>query len=215
MVSPVSLALAPQRPGRGLRAYAANVYRAVTSIFEGLVVTMSWMFRRPATIQYPDRIEKPVQEMLPEGWRGTLEVDLRRCTACLLCMRACPIGCITIEVQKNAETGGRELTRFDIDIGRCMYCGLCAEACNFDALSHTTEFETAVPNLAGLVLRFVKQPTPVAKVKPGEGPPRLPRGSVLPGVVPDYGRRCGKNRWRGRMAPAVASAPGAEDRSDA
>ena len=208
MVPTVPLALSGEQQRRrgALREYFANVYRAVTSIFEGLSVTMSWMFRRPLTIQYPDKIEKPVQDMLPDTYRGTLEVDLHRCVACMLCQRSCPINCITIEVAKNAETGEREFARFDIDMGRCMYCGLCTEACNYDAIVHTAQFETTVGRPDELVLHFVRKPTLVARHKPGEGPPRLPRGSILAEIVPAFGRRRGANIWRGKAAPQVPPA---------
>jgi len=215
VVSPVSLALECRPPRRGPRGYVTNVYRAATSIFEGLAVTMSWMFRRPATIQYPDRIEKPVQEMLPDNYRGILEVDIGRCSGCLLCMRACPIGVIQIEVQKNAETGVREVTRFDIDVGLCMFCGLCVEACNFDSIDHSPEFEGTMPCPEALVLHFVKQPSPVSRFKKGEGPPRRPKGSMLREILPDYGRRRGARRWAGRAPLEPPASPeSGEGRSD-
>lgn len=208
MVSPVSLALTRQPARRGLSAYAANVYRAVTSIFEGLVVTMSWMFRRPMTIQYPDRIEKPVQEMLPENYRGILEVDIARCSGCLLCMRTCPIGVIQIEVKKNEATNVREVTRFDIDVALCMFCGLCVEACAFDALDHSPEFEGTSPCVEALTLHYAQTPpTPVSRFKAGEGPARRPKGSMVREVLPDYGRRSGKRRWAGLPAAAAPPAP--------
>lgn len=175
----------------GVRGWFLNVHRAVTSIFEGLSVTMSWMFRRPMTIQYPDKIDKPVQEMLPEGYRGILEVDLRLCTGCLLCEKTCPLQCIDVGVEKNAA-GGRDLTRFDIDIARCMYCGLCTEACSFGALQHTTQFEGSASRIDDLTLHFLSSPVPVARHKAGEAPPRLPRGSILKGVIPAHGSRTGK-----------------------
>jgi formate hydrogenlyase subunit 6/NADH:ubiquinone oxidoreductase subunit I len=185
------------------RVYFANLGRAIATTFEGLVVTSSWLFRRPATIQYPDRIEKPVQEMLPESYRGTLEVDLARCTACLLCARACPIDCIEIQVEKNATSGVRELTRFDIDIGRCMYCGLCTEACRFDSISHTAEFEAATDSPDGLVLHFVSEPVPVSKHKAEEGPPRRPRGSILAEIMPPTP---GRSRWMDKAGPGSSGA---------
>lgn len=199
MVPAVPLALGGGAKRRGgPRAYFGNIWRAASSIFVGLSVTMSWMFRRPATIQYPDKIEKPVQEMLPEDYRGILEVDLARCVACLLCMRTCPIGCIEIDIAKNAETGAREIARFDIDMGRCMYCGLCTEACAYDSIVHTTQFEACMPHPDLLVLHFVKEPVPVARHKPGEGPPRRPRGSILPEVMAPFRGRSGERIWRGK-----------------
>lgn len=197
---PPAVSAAPHHSG--LRDYFANIWRAAATIFEGLSVTMSWMFRRPLTIQYPDKIEEPVQEMLPEGYRGVLEVDLNRCIGCVLCSRTCPIGCLKIEVRKNPETGVREIVKFDIDIGSCMYCGLCSEACETGALIHTTQFEAALPRAEQLVLHFVKEPVPTAKHKPGEGPERRPAGSILAEVLPEFGRRAGRNRWLGRRRRA-------------
>lgn len=174
---------------RGVGDYFRNVFRAAATIFEGLAVTKSWLFRRPMTIQYPDKIEKPVQEMLPATYRGILEVDLDLCTGCMLCSRTCPIGTITVNIEKNAETGNRDITRFDIDIGQCMYCGLCVEACKFDALCHTTEFEASVPTPEELVLCFVKKPQPAARHKPGQAPERRRPGTILCNIIPGYGKR--------------------------
>ena len=196
MVPAVPPAVTPshrQAPRRRhpVRAYFANIKHAVTSTFEGMSVTMSWMFRRPATVQYPDKIDKPVQEMLPDNYRGVLELDVDRCAACLLCAKACPLGCISIEVCKNQVTGNRDMTKFDIDIGLCMYCGFCAEACNFDALDHTTEFEATVTDPKDLVLKFVPegQPHEISKLKAVDMPPRKPKGSILAQIIPSFGRR--------------------------
>ena len=161
--------------------YFGNIIRAATSTFEGLAVTMSWMFRRPMTIQYPDKIDRPLQETLPEGYRGLLEADLSLCIGCGLCEKTCPIGCIVTEVVKDATSGQRVITRFDINVIKCMHCGLCSEACNTGALHHTTEFEIAEGSIDTLVNRFVTgDPVPVFKPKKGEDKPQgRPPGEVL------------------------------------
>ena len=193
--------LIPANPDEGSSAWAsalidyfANIGRAISSTFEGLSVTSSWLFRQPLTIQYPDRSEQPVQVMLPDTYRGVLEVDLCRCTGCMLCARACPIDAIALKVAKNPETKTREIKQFDIDIGLCMYCGLCVEACKFDSLVHTTEFEAATDSLEGLVLHFLDAPVPVSKHKAGQGPARVERGSILRKIVPAIPER---ERWVG------------------
>jgi formate hydrogenlyase subunit 6/NADH:ubiquinone oxidoreductase subunit I len=159
--------------------YFKNISNAVTSTFEGMAVTMSWMFRRPMTIQYPDKIEKPIEETLPDCYRGVLEVDTGICTGCMACQKACPIGCIRIKVGKNAETAERMLERFDIYVARCMFCGLCSEACPTGAIHHTSHFEIANDKLENLLLRYVPaNPTPVYKPKKDVEPVTQPRGQA-------------------------------------
>jgi NAD(P)H-quinone oxidoreductase subunit I len=124
--------------------YFTRIARAATTTFEGMAVTMSWMFRKPSTIQYPFHPSAPHTrlggpETLPERYRGFLEVDTAVCTACLACERACPIEVISIAVEKVTMPGEaapvRAMTRFDIDLSKCMFCGLCVEPCPTAAMS--------------------------------------------------------------------------------
>lgn len=164
-----------------LKSYVDNIKDAASSIFEGMSVTMSYMFRRPATVQYPDRIPMPVHEMLPARYRGFLEVDMDICTACLACERACPIECIKIDAAKDKETRRLVMDRFDIDIAKCMFCGLCSEPCPTGAISHTPHFEAANAFVENLTFRFVPQDSAVEAFKPYKGydAPRKRRGEVL------------------------------------
>src|SRR5262245_25815351 len=114
------------------KSYLHNIYYAAKSIIDGLSVTLSHMVRKPTTIQYPDKIDRPVSEMLPARYRGFLEVDMDICTACLACERACPIDCIKIDVEGKGKE--RYMTRFDIDMAKCMYCGLCVDPCPTTAI---------------------------------------------------------------------------------
>lgn len=147
--------------------YIKNIAETAATIFEGMAITFSHFVRRPMTIQYPDRIEKPVQETLPLRYRGILEVDLDICTGCLACERVCPITCITIGIDMDKQTKQRTFGNFDIDICKCMYCGLCAEACPTGSIRHSQEFEGASYNPAGLVRHFVKEPVALYKPKKG------------------------------------------------
>ena len=75
--------------GRG--QYLTHAKDAVSTIFEGMSITLSHFVRKPYTIQYPDRMPVRVQDTHPLRYRGILEVDLEICTGCLACERACPI----------------------------------------------------------------------------------------------------------------------------
>ncbi len=160
-----------------LKQYFINIKNASTSIFEGLAVTLSYMVRKPITIQYPDRIEKPLPEMLPSTFRGVLEVDTGICTACMACMKRCPLDTIYIESERDPETRKNYLTRFDIDVARCMVCGLCTEVCPTGAIRHSTEFDAVTSDVINLVMRYVQpgDKIPTYKVSKEEEPPGVPQ----------------------------------------
>jgi formate hydrogenlyase subunit 6/NADH:ubiquinone oxidoreductase subunit I len=186
--------------------FIRSVRDSTVSIFEGLAVTLSYMFRKPITLQYPDRIPRPVPDMLPETFRGFIEVDAAICTGCLSCMKRCPIGVIRIEVERNPETKTGFITRFDVDAGLCMYCGLCTEVCPTGAIRHCTEFEGSTAHIINLVLHYVKpgEKVPVYRLSK-ESPPqglkqnepyrriRIAWDAPAP-VPPDTAR--GKTRWK-------------------
>lgn len=162
-----------------INKYFMNIVRSCTSIFEGMAITLSWMFRKPHTVQYPDRMGCTVAESITDGFRGLLEVDTGLCTGCLLCARTCPIDVITIEATKLPD-GTRALTRFDINASSCMYCGLCTEACATGAIRHTKQFEFAVDDIRKLHLHFVTgEPVPIKKVDPDSVEVRPASGTIL------------------------------------
>jgi len=192
-----------------IKQYFKNIKNACVSIFEGMAVTFSYMFRKPVTIQYPDRTPKPVPDMLPPGFRGILEVDTGICTGCLACMKRCPIGTIYIETERDAETKKNYLTRFDIDVARCMVCGLCTEVCPTNAIRHATEFEASTANVINLLMQYVKpgEKVPVYKISKEEEPKGQPQNEpyrqikktwdAKPAVAADTVR--GPVRWKTRL----------------
>jgi len=65
--------------------YFKNIYKVSKALLQGMMVTGSWLFKPNMTVQYP-------KEKLntPERFRGTLTFDKETCTACNLCVKACP-----------------------------------------------------------------------------------------------------------------------------
>lgn len=166
---------------KAVTEYFGNIIKAAVSIYHGLAVTFSYMFRKPITIQYPDRTPKPVVDMLPSGFRGILEVDIERCIGCLSCMRRCPLDCIKIATERDPETKVFYITRFDIDVARCMVCGLCSEVCISGAIHHSTEFEASTANVINLVYQYVKPGERIAafKMVKGEEPKLRPQNEAF------------------------------------
>jgi NAD(P)H-quinone oxidoreductase subunit I len=160
------------------RSYLGNILKGAHTTAEGLAVTLAQYFRRPTTVQYPDRTAVPVVDSLPERYRGFLEVDMALCTGCKACERDCPIDVIAIDIEKVG--GARVMTRFDIDMGKCMYCGICVDSCPQEAqapgdrevtkcIRMTREFEGVTRDLSTLTFRFVEPGTHAVPFKPKKG----------------------------------------------
>jgi NADH-quinone oxidoreductase subunit I len=166
-----------------VREYTGAIKDTVVSFWHGLSITLSHLVRRPMTVQYPDRTALAVRDMLPPRYRGFLEVDVTICTGCQACERACPIGCIQINLEKDpANPKQRVVTQFDIDEAKCMFCGLCVEPCPTGSIQHTREFEASQRNIRNLVFRWAdpQNPFPVYKVdKTAEYYPRAVLGSLV------------------------------------
>jgi len=105
-------------------------------LWQGLILTLRYMFRPKYTVHYP-------MEKIPKSDRFRGLHALRRypngeerCIACKLCEAVCPALAITIDSEQRAD-GTRRTTRYDIDLFKCIYCGFCEEACPVDAIVET------------------------------------------------------------------------------
>ena len=109
-------------------------------LFQGMAVTMRYMFKAKYTMRYP-------MEHIPKSnrFRGLLalrryENGEERCIACKLCEAVCPALAITIEAEPR-EDGSRRTTRYDIDLFKCIFCGFCEESCPVDSIVLTSIHE--------------------------------------------------------------------------
>jgi len=130
-----------------VRQFASGIYNLVL----GLFTSGKHLGRHAITIQYPkERWE------VPERSRGMVvlltdqETGELNCTACLLCMRACPSSAIDIEVEKD-EKGKRHLKGFKVDFNICCFCGLCEDSCNFAGIKLSTKYEFPTDDKTTLV----------------------------------------------------------------
>jgi NADH-quinone oxidoreductase subunit I len=129
-----------------------DFFSGIYNLVVGLFVTGKHLGRHAITLQYP----KERWEM-PERSRGVVvllsnpETGELNCTACLLCMKACPTAAIIIDREKNPDTKRWFPTKFVIDNTICAFCGLCEESCNFDAIKLTGKYEFSVFDQAELI----------------------------------------------------------------
>ena len=99
-----------------------DIVQTFSSIFTGMGITWRYLGQKPVTQQYPHE-----RWALPDRYRGFVHNDVPRCTACLLCAKACPVDCIYIEVEGKGKE--RQMTRYAIDYNKCIWCSLCTEPC--------------------------------------------------------------------------------------
>jgi len=128
----------------------ADIGKAAVNIAKGLGVTFGEQLKKPITNFYPD-----TPATVKDGYRGVpvlvqLPTGEFTCTACMACVRACPIGIIQLDTVMVDRK--RAMDEFRLEVGRCLQCNLCVESCNFDALVMAPEFELASYTREPLVL---------------------------------------------------------------
>lgn len=128
-----------------------GILNGLKELIRGMGITGKHLGKHAVTLQYPE--EK--MEMF-ERSRGIVvllsdkETGELNCTACELCMRACPTAAISIDAPRD-ENKKKILKKFEVDHSICCFCGLCEEACNFSALKLANKYEFSTQNKDDLV----------------------------------------------------------------
>jgi NADH-quinone oxidoreductase subunit I len=110
------------------------------AIFKGMSITLSHLFKRKATVKYPEQTREIAPVYRGQHVLKRDEAGAERCTACGLCAVACPAEAITMEAAER-QKGEEKLFReekyakiYEINMLRCIFCGLCEEACPKEAI---------------------------------------------------------------------------------
>ncbi len=130
------------------------------SLIVGLKVTGKYFFKPTVTVYYP---HQEVPEEVNASYRGHIELvgkpddpGTPLCISCLMCVTACPSGCITVvknkppklspeeeKAMKEAEARGEKVKKpaapknplqWKYDYSLCSLCGTCVEACAVDSI---------------------------------------------------------------------------------
>lgn len=143
--------------------YIKKILKGIFHLFQGMYISMKNMMRPKVTEQYPENRGKKQQF---ERFRGLLvmphnEKNEHKCTACGICMNACPNGTINVISKKIVdEATGKEKKVLDLymyDLGSCIFCGLCTTSCPQDAIEWLPDFEHSLYTRSKLNKRLNKE----------------------------------------------------------
>jgi len=137
----------------GLKAYLNDIVEAVVTTAKGMRITARYGVnpKEEVTLQYPEE-----RWEIPKDYRGFLHNDIKTCISCSMCVKVCPVDCISLEALRGADKK-MVLASYDINIGRCMYCGLCVEVCPVNSLKHTSGYEMASADRGEMILHFIAE----------------------------------------------------------
>ena len=149
-----------------------KAYNGLKGLLSGMALTLGYFLRpdKVITQQYPEN--RATLKMFPR-FRGKVtllrdpEKGGYRCTACSLCVKACPNNSLTVQRERDPETNKFRLAGYYYHFERCTLCGLCVDTCKFSALAMGNDFENAAFDRAALTLRLdtpdgVPRPAPEA-----------------------------------------------------
>ncbi len=78
---------------------------------------------------------KPRLFLRRSEWRKPA-FNIKACTACGICVEACPVGCLSLQIV--AGTSSPDTFPYLKDKKACIACGFCADECPMDAVEMRT-----------------------------------------------------------------------------
>lgn len=118
-----------------------DTFQGFKSLVTGMRITAREAAKPIITVQYPHDTLK-----MPKRFRGHIQLLLdpetgrARCTACMLCAKACPSECIDLDGVKREGEKKKSVSRYELDFTKCSLCGSCVEVCPSDALDFSKDY---------------------------------------------------------------------------
>ncbi len=149
--------------------YLAGVVQGLWSLIVGLFITGRYALSRHKTVRYPFKV---VERERTDTFRGPIELvglpkdpATPKCISCMLCVQACPSGCITVKKQAAPVMTPEQQKAFDEAVARgenpkkptaprnpavytydftyCSLCACCVEACPVNSIKFSHELYLA------------------------------------------------------------------------
>ena len=159
------------------------------SLLVGMRVTLGEAFKPTITVQYPHQTLK-----MPPRFRGHIKLALdpktgkSLCTACGLCVRACPSESIVVEGAKKEGEKKKSVTEYILDFTTCSLCGSCIESCPSDAIEFSKDYNVVSFNRddfkhMDLVKKLESEAKIWAQNRPEPAPPIAPATPAAPAAT--------------------------------
>ena len=185
-------------------AYVWDLLQRLWSLVVGLFITGRFFASRHKTVHYPRKV---VEKENTNSFRGPIELvgtpkdpTTPKCISCMLCVQACPSGCISIKKQAAPKMTPEEQKAFDeatargenpkkpaaprnpgeyhYDFTYCSLCACCVEACPVNSIRFSHEIYLAgtrredfkIDLLARLQRTAAKQVAEKSPAKPAPAP---------------------------------------------
>jgi len=169
-----------------MKRWFRDIWDGLSTMLVGMRVTWRHLFTPNFCLQYPEqRFE------LPKRSRMRLFMKYEDCIGCGQCVRACPVQCIHMKVDKrapgspniyaaNGQTIKLDVKVFDIDMSLCCYCNLCVYPCPTECIYMTPDYEFATGDLTQHLYHFAKPNAQFLLEKPAAKAAAVPTAPPAP-----------------------------------